>query len=610
MNKLENIHILLIEDNSIDAQIFQRMLVQTKGTVFNIEVVSSLEQGFTYLKEKEKNIDIIVTDLNLENSFGIDTFRALYKQAKDLPIIVLTGAYMEEELGIQAVKEGAQDYLYKNNINSTILYYTIRYAIIRKKLHILHGTLDYIKGIIDTIHKPLIVLDKELRIVLASRSFYQFFKLESKEADGQFIYELENCHLDTSNLRQLLYDVLLKNTSFDNLEIECNLPQIGKCIMLLNAQQIYQETDSEQLILLEIEDITKRKKAEEDIKYIGYHDKLTDLYNWGFFNEQAIRLDTERQLPISIIMIDVNNLKLTNDAFGHQEGDKLLKMIADYLKDISRKEDIVSRWGGDEFVILLPKTNRDIAEEIGKRIKTICPAIKHMPLNYYYSISIGVAVKEQKGQSISNIIKEAEERMYKDKLLDGSANRKKIIDSMIDKIENTETREHIERMTKLSEDTGENLGLNRKQLEELRLCANLHDIGKTTIPAGVLEQVTPLTSYQWTEIKKHADIGYRIVRSIPEFIHIAETILYHHERWDGMGYPQGLKGEEIPFLSRVLTILDAYDVMTHERQYKPALTQEESLIELRKNAGSQFDPELVELFIKQIENRDTKKALI
>ena len=346
-----------------------------------------------------------------------------------------------------------------------------------------------------------------------------------------------------------------------------------------------------------VRNITERKKTEEKIVYLSFHDNLTGLYNRAYFEEEIKRLDTKRQFPLSFIIGDINRLKLVNDAFGHIQGDKLIVKVAEVLKAFCRQEDAVARWGGDEFTILLPQTKKEDAEEIINRIKNVCIVTSEHEIPI--SISLGTATKEKINQDIQDVIKEAEDNMYRSKLIE----RKSIYSSITSSLERTlyekslETREHAERLKKFSQEIGKTINLPDNKLDELSLLSSLHDIGKIAISEEIITNRRKLTKKEWVLIKKHPEIGYNICESNPQLIHIAEGVLGHHEWWNGQGYPHGLNGDNIPITSRIISIVDAYDVMVSGRNYKKAITKKEAIKELKRCSGTQFDPNLVDIFI-------------
>lgn len=346
-----------------------------------------------------------------------------------------------------------------------------------------------------------------------------------------------------------------------------------------------------------------REKAEENLKHLSLYDSLTGLYNRYYFEEELKRLDTARQIPISIAMGDLNSLKLVNDTFGHEKGDMLLKRIAGLIKDSFRSEDIVARWGGDEFSVILPRTSKITTEEIISRIREKCRNTNkdEIPL----SISIGVATKESPDQDIHTVIGEAEDNMYRNKLLEKDSITHSLISSLETSLfeKSHETREHTDNLNELVLKLGRKLKLSESGLDELSLLSRLHNIGKVAIPEKILQKKGKLTMRDWDTIKKHPVIGSNICSSSPLLSHIANAVLCHHEWWDGSGYPKGLKGNKIPMISRVIAIVDAYDAMIHERSYKKKMTIEEAVQELKVCAGTQFDPGLVETFIDIIENK-------
>jgi len=350
--------------------------------------------------------------------------------------------------------------------------------------------------------------------------------------------------------------------------------------------------------LLIMKDITDRKKYENKIKYMSFHDYLTGLYNRAFFEEELSRLNVERSLPLSIVSGDVNGLKMINDAYGHEKGDELLINVAQILKQCFRKSDIISRWGGDEFIILLPQTDHSIAEEIVERIDRTCSKhyIEDMPI----SISLGISTKLKPEESIDEILKTAEDKMYVNKMTDEKRTHRTMISSLeksLDK-KDYEKEDHIKRMEKLTLLLGKNLKLSQTEFNELVMLSALHDIGKIAVADSIILKPGKLTPEEWEMVKKHPEVGYRIAKSSVDLAAIADAILSHHENWDGSGYPEGLKGTEIPLLSRIISIVDSYDAITNDRPYRKALTKEKAIAEIKRCSGTKYDPKLVEVFLR------------
>jgi diguanylate cyclase (GGDEF)-like protein len=345
----------------------------------------------------------------------------------------------------------------------------------------------------------------------------------------------------------------------------------------------------------------KRLNREEEIRYFGFHDYLTELYNRDYIEEELFRLNQGRQYPLSLIVADVNGLKLINDTFGHADGDKLLKMIANTLKESCRDEDILGRWGGDEFLIVLPETDKNEAEKIILRMEQRLSAqhYKEIPL----SVSFGYATKNKNDNiGVKKLIDEADHKMYNNKTQDYKKNSEKMLEVLYNKLNSKgfETSEHCKRVERIAGRFAEVLNLKQEYIDNVKKVARIHDIGMVNIPFDIVNKKGELTSEEYTIVKSHPEVGFRIANSLNENSEIGQSILHHHEWWNGTGYPKQIIGKNIPLISRIITLVDAFDVMTHNQVYKDKVSKDKALKRIKAMAGIQFDPDLSDTFINDV----------
>ncbi|MEI6579446.1 MAG: PAS domain S-box protein, partial [Eubacteriales bacterium] len=462
----------------------------------------------------------------------------------------------------------------------------------------------FLTSLLNSITDLIFYKDLEGVYMGVNQAFEKLLGLESKEIVGCNDFGLFDKQIAESYREA---DITLMNKKCDGKTEESVAYSDGSKAYFETIKTPYFDQEGKVLGVIGVSrDITDRKQKEEEIVYLNYHDILTGLYNRTFFDKERQRLESEEQLPMSFIIGDINGLKIINDAFGHAQGDKLLVETAQILSKCCRAEDIIARTGGDEFCVLLPKTDSNITKIIFDRIKKTCEdySARTDKVGYFTSISLGYSTKTKKEETFDSVYKEAEENMYRRKLLE----HKSLHNSLLTSIKSTmleksnETEEHAERLADLSKKLGKELGLKDEDLVELELFATLHDVGKLSIDQNVLAKPDTLSEKEWTEIKKHPMVGYRIAQAVTELRHISEYILCHHERWDGKGYPQGLAGEEIPLLARILSVVDAYDAMTQDRTYRKAMTKDEAIAEIKSNSGTQFDANVASIFIERVLN--------
>ncbi|EJO5346333.1 diguanylate cyclase [Clostridium botulinum] len=373
----------------------------------------------------------------------------------------------------------------------------------------------------------------------------------------------------------------------------------------------------------------------KELESLANKDGLTGVYNHRFFhdslNKKIIKCKTNDEV-LSMIFIDIDYFKHYNDLYGHQKGDKVLKTIGDILKNNTREEDVVARYGGEEFAILLSnileKDAINIAERIRKKIQdTYFEGEENQP-NGNLTVSMGISIYPYKSKSDVELIKSADDALYRAKFF--NKNRVEAYTSILDELKNDIDKKHIDLVTSIktlisvinakdrytyghvervvlySRLLSDKLKLKKEDKKNFIYGAYMHDIGKINISREILNKKMPLTNEEWEILKQHPINGVEIIKPVKSLQNISYLILNHHERYDGKGYPNNVKGNNIPFLARALTVVDSFDAMTSNRPYNKRKTYEEAVEELKRCSGTQFDPYITEKFIEVIiENKDS-----
>jgi diguanylate cyclase (GGDEF)-like protein len=353
--------------------------------------------------------------------------------------------------------------------------------------------------------------------------------------------------------------------------------------------------------LVEIE-LKYNRKANIDLDHLRQYDQLTGVHNRDSFNKEVERLAISRE-SVSIIITDINGLKIINEVYSSLKGDDVLRRYSKLVRELLPRNAFFARIGGDEFCAIIPKCSFDEARKLSDQL--LEQAENEKIEDFDLSISIGFSTVGINGVSILEGTQLAEDRMLQNKLLKSESASNSIISSIKSTLfeRSDETEQHAERIAIYCERIGKEMDLPMASINELKLLALLHDIGKIGVADSVLKKEGPLTTSEYNRMKLHSEIGYKMASSIRHLESISYFILTHHEKWNGTGYPKGLKGREIPIQSRILAVADAYDAMTNDRIYRKAMSKEEALIELQSNSGTQFDPYIIDIFLKILKNK-------
>lgn len=370
----------------------------------------------------------------------------------------------------------------------------------------------------------------------------------------------------------------------------------------------------------------------KELKKVANMDELTGIHNHRYFQDALTKLieESNDNTEVSLLFMDIDYFKHYNDTHGHQAGDLLLREVGNLLKICTRSEDVVARYGGEEFAVILPNTCKEHAIKVGERIRQ-CIEQTHFKgqeaqPNEKLTMSIGVSTYPTIAYSKYDLINTADHALYKAKAF--NRNRVEHYHSILDELyENNQvdkdvldnlkklmrminqkdkyTYGHVERVVKYCKDFGRYLKLSSREQIDLQLGAYLHDIGKFDMPKEVLNKRNNLNAEEFEAFKNHSMNGEIIIKDIECLKPFIPMVKYHHERYDGKGYPEGLKEEEIPYLVRVLAIVDSFDSMTSTESYVSEKVIDEAISNLLAGSGKAFDPQLVELFVEMI-NKNKK----
>lgn len=457
--------------------------------------------------------------------------------------------------------------------------------IIRKNRNQLRKKSNELENLFNNIEEGFIAVDNDGYVITVNPVAMKILKCEKEDLyDHQISHcykrvdpkTKEEIHFQLTDLHKNRH-VLLRNREGIEIPVE------------ESVVPIFDAYEKKTGLVVAFKDISEKLEKQREIEYLSYHDQLTGLYNRRFFEEELKRLNTKRNYPLSVIMFDVNGLKLVNDAFGHESGDLLLKTISSQLKETFRSDDIVARIGGDEFVALMPRTEEVELIKLIQRFKSQVGlhSVNRVPV----SVSIGYSQMTQQDPTFATAFRLAEDHMYEDKLKQ-SANFKQQVLCSIENglLENDPSQAlHRDMVVFWSEFIGRQLEESNVRLEQLTLAARFHDIGKIAIaPSSVLTSPVEKVDEE-IQFMKHPEIGYHILKSVDEYMEIAEWVLSHHEAWDGSGYPRGLKENEINFYARILSVAEGIGTALSDNGDSITTAFEN----VKGLSGYKYDPDIV-----------------
>lgn len=468
----------------------------------------------------------------------------------------------------------------------------------QQKLALTHSEIKY-RGVFEAAQDAIFIETPAGDIIDANPAACKLLQYSREELIGMNIARLLPDTVEETPGERMLQMLEAQTTPF----ISENLRNDGSKIPIELTAREYQIEDQRYVVII-ARDISERMQLEQELLYLSQHDSLTKLYNRDFFEAEIVRLGDKRYAPVGIVICDIDGLKLINDTLGHHAGDILISKAADLIKSCFRETDVIARIGGDEFAILLPQCSPEVLENACQQINDVVFEYNLLHSVLPLSISVGCAIDNaENAGNLNRLFREADDRMYREKLLNSQAARYSLFQSIMREMEaeNLRTGGHSERVKQLSEKLAYRLQLSPSRIAILRRLAQYHDIGKICISNITLLKSEQLTTDERSQIQRHPDIGRRIAQSIPDLADIADLIWKHHEWWDGTGYPLGLKAEEIPLECRILNITEAYDAMIHDQPFRPAMSEESAKAELKRCAGSQFDPTLVTEFLTMLD---------
>jgi len=623
--------LLLVEDSPTDALIVKHALKST----YDVTHVRSPGEGRDLLLKND--YVAVVTDYYLRGETGLDLQRWISEQRIDVPVIVMSGQG-DERVATEALKLGAYDYLIKSEEALASIGVIIEQALRR---HTLERRAQILQQIVANAPDSIITMDMDGSILTANHAVELMFEYTPDEVVGKQMSLLFPDLTADSELAQMLTD----DGEGAAWQGELNATKGGGAVFPAHVStSVLRDKSGRPLCLIAIaRDETERRDLMEKLQLLSVTDNLTALFNHRYFHDRlqyefarARRYDES----LGCIMMDLDYFKTVNDTYGHLAGDEVLKSVAEIIRAATRSADIVARYGGEEFAILLPNTDLRGAvqcaehiweslgtSEIGTRggvvrltvsvgVTAMAPDVKDED-EFHHRADIALIEAKQRGRNNVCVWEElSPHQLAPPPLIDGNdvnelctSLRQTILPARARYLEaarpaleslcqrNPELKRHSANVIRTAMEIARLTTMTPAEKEALHHAAKFHDIGHILTPPDILAKSDKLTHEEMAVMREHVEVSERLIAELKALDLEQQYVQHHHERYDGGGYPKGLAGEEIPLGARILAVADAFEAMIAGRPYREPMTETEVIAELRNNAGTQFDPQLVKLFV-------------
>jgi diguanylate cyclase (GGDEF)-like protein/PAS domain S-box-containing protein len=623
------LRVLIVEDAEDDALLMQRVLSQGGLDLIaeRVDTSSAMEVALS-----EREWDVVLSDYSLPGFGAPQALALLQAKGRDVPFIVVSGN-VGEEAAVEMMRSGAADYVMKGRLArlAPAIRRELREAAVRRERR--------------QAEVALRASEERLRLALESGKLGSF---DVDLAAGRFL-EVSDTYKaqfglppgaelslesvigmihpdDRTRMREVVARADKARHGFQ-AEHRVVWPDGSVHWLSVHAKPVFSTAGYPLRLIGVVQDITRRVRIEEDReKYLreaqarADRDPLTGLLNHRVFQrrlkEESLRAEDENRV-LAVVMLDLDNFKFFNDAYGHVVGDEVLCLVARRLETLCRGDEIVARFGGDEFALLLPDAESGSVKKVEEWVRSGMDGLVYRPDGQEMPIPIttcaGGALYPAPGLSMQEVVGQADERLRRAKtggVIENESDQVRssmlntvegfsMLDALVTAVDNKDryTRRHSEDVLTYSLVIARWLGFSEKQQHNVAVSALLHDVGKIGVPDAVLRKPGRLTEEEFAAIRQHPMMGAVMVSAVPGLEDTLDAVRHHHERWNGEGYPFGLRRDECPLIARLMAVADAFSAMTTDRPYRKGMDRPKALSILRAGAGSQWDPDCVVAFL-------------